>query len=321
MSYNPPFTITPKIINLVSSISEKIGEINADLIQNSPELRRQNRIKTITGTLAIEGNTFSEEQVSAVLEGKRVMGSVRELAEVKGAIRAYEQLSSLNPLKIEDLLKAHKLMMEDILNEAGKFRRKTVGIRKGEKVVHVAPPADMATGLMTDLFRWIKTSEHHRLIISTVFHYEFEFIHPFADGNGRMGRLWQTLILSKWKPIFLSLPLESVIKDNQEGYYSALNQSDSTGDCSVFIEFILDAISRTLDENAPVNATLNAPVNLKTGDAILELVKKDRNITRKEMAQLIGKDIRTIARAIKKLYDDKRLHRVGSDKSGYWEIL
>ena len=321
MSYTPPFAITANILNLVSSISEKVGAMVIVNSQNSPELRKQNRIKTITGTLAIEGNTLTEEQVTSIIEGKRVFGTVRELAEVKGAIEAYDQLDKLNPLNLIDLKMAHKLMMKEILVDAGSFRKKPVGIHKGKQVMHIAPQANMVSGLMADLFKWLKRSEYHPLITSTIFHYEFEYIHPFIDGNGRMGRLWQTLLLSKWHTIFLSLPLESVIKDNQEGYYLALQQSDTQSDSSPFIEFMLNAIDDALHKNEPQNATVNATLKIKTPNAIINLIGENKNITRKEMANLLGKDISTIARAIKKLREDAKLQRVGSDKSGHWEII
>jgi len=215
MSYQPPFIITPAILNQVSLISEKIGELSLKQNQLSPQLRKTNKIKTITGTLQIEGNTLNEEQVSAILDGKRVLGSARELAEVQGAIAAYEQLNRFASASMNDLLKAHALLMSDVLKNAGQFRTQSVGIHQGEKLIHVAPPAHQVSGLVADLLAWLDGSEHHPLISSSVFHYEFEFIHPFMDGNGRMGRLWQTLILSRWKPVFLYLPLESIIRDHQ----------------------------------------------------------------------------------------------------------
>jgi len=324
MSYQPPFTITSEIIDLVSKISEKIGAVQRDFSNASPQLRKQNRIKTITGTLQIEGNTLTEEQVSGILEGKHVMASVRELAEVKGAIVAYEQLAKLNPLSLDDLLQAHSLMMGELLNRAGQFREKSVGIYKGKEVVHVAPPAHQVSGLMAELMQWLETTDCHPLISSSIFHYEFEFIHPFIDGNGRMGRLWQTLLLSQWKPLFNTLPLESVIKENQQDYYDALAQADGLANSTTFIVFMLQAILKTLEQNAPVNALENAPVNienLKTPDAILVLIQHEPSITRAKLAQLIGKDVRTIARAIKKLQDEGKLQRIGSDKTGHWKVL
>lgn len=332
MSTIPPFTITAEILNLVASISEQVGRLNAGALNVSPQLRKQNRIKTITGTLAIEGNTLSEEQITAIIEGKPVLGSVRELAEVKGAIAAYETLVHFKADSITDLLTAHGLMMADILTKAGQFRSKAVGIHKGGKVHHVAPPAHQVSGLMADLMQWLKQAKDHPLITSCVFHYEFEFIHPFADGNGRMGRLWQTLILSQWHPLFLSLPLESMIKDNQSLYYQALEQADAQADSTVFIQFMLNTISKTLTQalaqNAPVNAPVNAPLKsmpaniagLKTTDAILLLLQDNPQLTRQQLADVIGKDLRTIGRAISKLQQANQLKRLGSDKTGYWQV-
>jgi len=324
MSYQPPFTITSKIIDLVSQISEKIGEVQRDFSHASPQLRKQNRIKTITGTLQIEGNTLTEGQVSAILEGKHVLATVGELAEVKGAIVAYDALNTLNPLSLDDLLHAHDLMMGEILTNAGRFREKSVGIYKGKEVVHIAPPAHQVSGLMAELIQWLQTTDLHPLISSSIFHYEFEFIHPFIDGNGRMGRLWQTLILSRWKPLFNTLPLESVIKEYQQDYYDVLGQADDLADSTAFIVFMLQAILNTIEQNVPVIVLENVPVNieyLKTPDAIIELIKSNPNITRKEMAEQIGKDIRTIGRGIKTLQDAGKLKRVGSDKTGHWQIL
>jgi len=331
MSYTPPFTITTEIIDLMSAVSEQVGFVQRDFLDASPQLRKANRIKTITGTLAIEGSTLTEEQVSAVLDGKRVLASVRELAEVKGAIAAYDRLNELNPLKLDDLLEAHRLMMGDVLNHAGSFRNKQVGVYKGKEVVHVAPPAHQISGLMAELFEWVNQSDAHPLITSSVFHYEFEFIHPFIDGNGRMGRLWQTLMLAQWKPLFVDMPLESVIKAHQQEYYKALGSADSAADSTTFITFMLRAILQTLENaclclgrQAPVNASQNAPVNvdgMKTPDAIMALVAAESSLTRQQMAEKIGKDIRTISRAIKKLQDEGKLRRVGSDKSGHWELL
>ena len=323
MSYKPPFTITSDILNLVAQISEKMGVLNGSVLHSSPQLRKQNRIKTITGTLAIEGNTLTEEQVTAIVDGRRVLGNVRELAEVKGAIQAYDALPTFQPDNIDDLLIAHGLMMSDILVNAGTFRNKAVGIHKGGVVHHIAPPAHQVSGLMADLTQWLKQAKDHPLITSCVFHYEFEFIHPFSDGNGRMGRLWQTLILSQWHPLFLSLPLESVIKDNQQQYYQALEQADQQADSTPFIHFMLSVIDQTLAQNAPVNASVNAPVNMaerKTPDAIIMLIQNNPAITRQQIANIVAKDVRTIGRAIAKLQQAGRLKRIGSDKAGYWEI-
>ena len=321
----PPFIITSKIVNLIAKISEQVGGLNASLLNSSPQLRKQNRIKTIAGTLAIEGNQLTEEQITAIIEGQRVLGSARELAEVAGAISAYDALPELQPHKINDLLKAHNLMMSGILLDAGKFRNKAVGIHKGNKVHHIAPPAHQVSGLMADLVNWLKKSQDHPLITSSVFHYEFEFIHPFTDGNGRLGRLWQTLILSKWHPLFLALPLESIIKDNQQKYYQALEQADKEGNSVAFIDFMLLTISETLEKNTQKNAPINAPINAsinptKTPDAVLMLIQNNPKITRKQIADTLQKDLRTIGRSIASLQKMGKLKRIGSNKSGHWQI-
>lgn len=249
MSYQPPFEITSQMIHRISSIAEQIGRLEGQRLQLSPQLRKQNRIQTIQSTLAIEGNTLSLEQVTAILDGQRVLGQAREISEVQGAIQAYEALPQWNPVSVKDLLAAHKLLMGDILKEAGKFRKGGVGIRKGEQVVHVAPPAKRVPGLIADLMDWAKTSNAHALIKSCVFHYELEFIHPFADGNGRMGRLWQTLMLGQWNKLFYLLPIESLIKDQQEHYYQVLEQADQAASSTVFVEFMLDVIDSALHQH------------------------------------------------------------------------
>ena len=331
MSYAPPFTITTDILNLVADISQQVGMLDASTLNASPQLRKQNRIKTITGTLAIEGNSLTEEQVTAIVDGKPVMGSVRELAEVKGAIAAYDALPNFNPGNIVDLLAAHGLMLGDILQNAGRFRSNAVGIHKAGVVHHVAPPADRVSGLMAELIQWLANTKDHPLIASSVFHYEFEFIHPFSDGNGRMGRLWQTLILSQWHPLFLSLPLESVIKDHQQQYYQALEQADDEANSTPFIHFMLSVIAETLAQNATINATINAPVNvpinpaldiaeLATPDAILSLLSSNPEFTRQQLASIIGKDVRTIARALATLQQAGKVERIGSNKTGHWKV-
>jgi len=323
MPYQPPFTITTDILNLVADISQQVGRLDASALNSSPQLRKQNRIKTITGTLAIEGNTLTEEQITAIIDGKPVLGSMRELAEVKGAIAAYDALPTYKPGSINDLLAAHGLMMSDTLVNAGAFRTKAVGIHKDNVVHHVAPPAHQVSGLMAELTRWLTQAKDHPLITSSVFHYEFEFIHPFSDGNGRMGRLWQTLILSQWHPLFLSLPLESVIKDNQQRYYQALEAADQQADSTPFIHFMLSVIAQTLTQNAPVNAPVNMIADiagLKTPDAIVALLAANPRLTRQQLADVIGKDLRTIARALATLQQTGKITRVGSDKTGHWEV-
>jgi len=247
MYYQPPYRITTKIVHLLTDIAERLGEIKSiNSEMNTPQLRKKNQIKTITGTLQIEGNTFSEEKVTAVLEGKRVLGTPKEIAEVKGAIAVYEKLGQYDCHNIKHLLYAHQVLMGQILTHAGQFRTKAVGVHGKKGVTHIAPQANRLSGLMTDLFNWLKHTEEHPLISSSVFHYEFEFIHPFIDGNGRMGRLWQTLILSKWKPLFQTVPVESTIRDYQQDYYHALKQSGVDGESTAFIEFMLVIILKSI---------------------------------------------------------------------------
>jgi len=220
--YSPPYKIIPETVNLLSEISELVGHLSAEnVFDKAPYLRKSNRIKSIQSSLAIENNSLSLDQVTDIINGKRVVGDFREIQEVKNAFEAYNMLEKLNPFSEKDLLKAHKILMTTLMENPGKYRSGGVGIIKGSKIIHVAPPAENVPYLMNDLFQWIAESEEHLLIKSSVFHYEFEFIHPFLDGNGRMGRLWQTLILSKWKDFFMFLPLENLIKKRQQEYYNS----------------------------------------------------------------------------------------------------
>jgi len=240
----PPFQITPKILNLVSSISLILGRIESLTVSMpGPKLRKENRIKTIKSTLAIEGNTFTEEAISTILENKRVSGTKKEILEVKNAIALYEAIDKFKPDSIKSFLLAHSILMNDLIPGSGKFRNKNVGIIKGKTVKHVAPKPILVPELMGKVFEWIKKDkEIHFLIKSCVVHYEIEFIHPFEDGNGRIGRFWQTLILSSQSSIFKYLPIESVIEKNQMTYYKALEESDKLGHSTPFVEFMLTII-------------------------------------------------------------------------------
>jgi len=245
----PPYTLTDTVLLLVASISEKIGEINAShLYKPATELRKKNRIKTIQSSLEIEGNTLTEEQITALLENKRVIAPQKDILEVQNAIKVYEQINELNPYQLKDLEKAHAILMKGLIDYPGKLRTTNVGIIKGSKVEHIAPGGTMVKGLMKDLFDYLKKDKDLVLIKSCVFHYEFEFIHPFTDGNGRMGRLWQTLILMQQYPVFEYLPMESLIKQKQSEYYNALSESDKKGNSTPFIEFILNIILESLQE-------------------------------------------------------------------------
>ena len=245
----PPYDINSDILQLVASISEKIGAINASHLYKPPtELRKKNRIKTIQSSLEIEGNTLTEEQITSLLDNKRILAPQKDILEVKNAIEVYQQLENFNVFEIKSLLKAHSILMNGLIETPGKLRATTVGIVKGNKVAHIAPPGGMVNGLIKDLLSYLKTDNDIALIKSCVFHYEFEFIHPFIDGNGRMGRLWQTLILKDYSPIFEFLPIESIIKERQIEYYGALSKSDKAGNSTCFIQFMLEVILLALEQ-------------------------------------------------------------------------
>lgn len=310
MSYIPPYQITPKIIDLVSKISEAVGV----LIYTQEELRlhRINRIKTIQGSLAIEGNTLTTDQITAILDGKPVMAPVNEIQEIRNAIKAYELLDELNPNSIDDLLKAHLTMEAGLIDDAGGFRRQGVGVASAEEIIHYAPQAERVPYLMRDLFDWINQTEEHPLIKSSVFHYEFEFIHPFSDGNGRIGRLWQTLILSKWRPVFKNLPIENIVYKYRKEYYHAIAASGGECGCTPFVEFILGVIDETLmiENSAPPT----------TRDKIIELMRANPKITRNELAKILGLTPDAIKYHLQKLTGESRISRHGSARNGYWLI-
>jgi len=244
----PPYDITPLILKLISSISSKLGEVNATyLSKQSPQLRKQNRIQTIHSSLQIEGNTLTQEQITALIENKKVIGPKKDVLEVLNAIELYEQLNKFKFTSDNHFLKAHGILMKGLVVNPGKYRTKGVGIVKGNDVEHVAPPYDKVPFLMKDLFTYLKNEDELSLIKSCVFHYEMEFIHPFLDGNGRMGRFWQTLILSSEFPVFEFLPFETLINESQNDYYQALSMSDKTGKSTIFIEYMLGVINTSLE--------------------------------------------------------------------------
>lgn len=255
-TYKPAFHITKKIDSQVIELCELIGRITVQQKETiSPHLRRKNRIRTIHSSLAIENNSLSIEEVTAILDGKRILGNPNEIKEVQNAYEAYNLILSLDPMSEEDLLKAHKLMMNSLVSENGKYRSRGVGVFDGKKLIHMAPPATLVPTLMHNLIEWYQSSELHPLIKSAIFHYEFEFIHPFSDGNGRMGRMWHTILLGQWKEIFYWLPIEELIQARQKEYYYALRTADNTADSSVFVEFMLEIINDALNKFTPVNST------------------------------------------------------------------
>ncbi len=247
--YKPPFHVTDKMTMLIAEISEQVGRIAVQQEKMiSPHLRRENRIRTIHSSLAIEHNSLSLEQVTAILEGKRVLGNPNEIREVQNAYEAYEMMLRLDPLSVADLLKAHKLMMHGLIPENGRFRSGGVGVFEGEVLIHMAPPAKFVPEHIHNLFAWYGQSELHPLIKSAVFHYEFEFIHPFSDGNGRLGRMWHSLLLGKWKELFFWLPMEELIQSRQKEYYEALGMADKQSDSAEFVELMLEIIRDSLRE-------------------------------------------------------------------------
>jgi Fic family protein len=269
MSDTPPYSINPAILSLVAEIAGEVGRLGALAGSgNVPKLRRENRIRSIHASLAIENNTLTLDQVTSVIAGKRVLGPQREIQEVKNAFAAYEAMPSWKSSALKDLLAAHRLMLEGLVDEAGKFRARSVGIAKGKRIVHLAPPADRVPGLMKDLLGWLKRTDAHPLIAGCVFHYELEFIHPFADGNGRMGRLWQTLILSQWHPLFAFLPVETVIRDQQAEYYRILAACDKAGNSTAFIEYLLSALLVALRESPNTDQ-----VNDQVSDQVAALLR------------------------------------------------
>ena len=310
MSYTPPYKITPRIIDLVSKISEAVGSLA--YAQEELRLHRTNRIKTIQGSLAIEGNTLTTDQITAILDGKPVIAPINEVQEIRNAIKAYELLDELNPTSKEDLLKVHLTMEAGLIDDAGRFRRGDVGVASGEEIIHYAPPAERVPYLMRDLFDWLGETAEHPLIKSCIFHYEFEFIHPFSDGNGRTGRLWQTLILSKWRPVFKNLPIENIVYKYRKEYYHAIAVSSGTEGCWPFIEFILGVIDETLAMESGTPPT--------TRDKILEQMRANPKITRNELAAIFGITPDAIKYHLQKLTAEGVITRQGSARSGYWEV-
>lgn len=319
MSYQPPYTITPQIVQQVADIVELVTRWSySDHSALTPQLRRNNRIRTIQASLAIENNTLSIEQVTDVLDGKAVVGLPREIQEVRNAFAAYEQVSKWQPRSQSDLLAAHGLLMDGLVDDAGHYRKGGVGIYSDKGLVHMAPPAKMLSGLMADLVEWLASAPVHPLIASSVFHYEFEFIHPFADGNGRMGRLWQTLILSKWEPILAYLPVESVIRMRQTAYYQALAEADRIASATPFIEFMLQALHDAMTEVLIKTSVITSG---KTSGKIIDALNKNCFMTIPELAHMIGISTRSIERNLQQLQKDGRLRRIGAAKGGHWEVL
>ena len=326
--YQPPFTMTEEITNLVIEIGEQVGAVAAyDSLQPNPTLRRENRIKSIHSSLAIEQNTLTLEQVSDIIDGKRVLGPPQDIREVKNAYEAYERISSLDPYSVKNLLLAHRIMMEGLVKEAGVFRSKNVGVYAGNQLIHAGTPANYVPELIDQLFAWMKRSKLHPLVKSCIFHYEFEFIHPFADGNGRTGRLWQSLILQKWKPFFAWLPVETLIHEKQDEYYAALNASNSEGESTIFVTFMLQIIRDALadiikTQDSHRNVGVNVGINVGTNEKkVLALLRQDGRLTAKILASTLGLTERQVERIIASLKKQGMLIRHGASKNGFWEVV
>lgn len=322
--YKPPFTLSAKAVGLVADIAAQMERFAIRMEQSDAlRLRKVNRIKTIHSSLAIEGNQLLESEVADILDGKTVVAPIREIQEVKNAIKVYEEFEKLNPFSIDDLLHAHELMMAALTDDAGHFRKGGVGVFSETGMVHLAPPAERVRDLMGDLFAWLKNDDNHLLVRSCVFHYEFEFIHPFTDGNGRMGRLWQSLILSRWNPSFAHLPVENMVYANQQAYYDAIAQSTKLGDCGPFIDFMLGEIQRAVisHNGAPVKATVNVGANVGVNELkILNIIAGNDHVTAKQMSEIIGISQRHVERLLSSLTKKQIIERVGADKNGYWRI-
>lgn len=308
----PPFEINERIMADVIEIAELVGRVSVtDKISMNPTLRRTNRIQTIYSSLAIEQNTLDIEQVTDVLSGKRVIAPPKDIAEVKNAYEIYDNMDKLNPYSIDDLLKAHSVMERGLLNEAGEFRSRPVGVADSEgNILHFGTLPQYVPKLVQELLEWTEKSEIHLLIKSCVFHYEFELIHPFADGNGRMGRLWHTLLLSKWNPIFAWLPIESIIHDNQSEYYNAINVSNNNGNSTVFIEFMLSVIKQALQESIndkPKNISSKSDLRWNKINDYLEM---HEYILNSDVQKLLGVSSATATRILVGFMKDGKLKRI-----------
>lgn len=321
MENYPPYTITDKMLNYVSDIMKKIGEANYfESLNRYPELRRKTRIRSIHSSLAIENNQLSLFQVEDVINGKMVIGEQKDIQEVKNAYKAYEQIDKMNPYSVEDLKRIHGILTFLIEKNSGKFRNHGEAVYDGDVEIFMAPPHKMVPKLMDNLFNWMIENKDkvNPLILSSVFHYEFVFIHPFGDGNGRTARIWQTAILSNWEKAFTYLPIESMIKKHQNEYYKVIDNCNKAGNSTEFIEFMLKMISDTIDEISKI--TTQEIAQETTQEKILKLIKENPNITQNQMATALGLTRDGISYNIKQMKDKGVIERVGATKNGKWII-
>ncbi len=320
----PPYTITDKMLNLVAGIMEKIGEANYfENLNRFPELRRKTRIKSIHSSLAIENNQLSLFQVEAVINGKAVIGEQKDIQEVKNAYKAYEEINNVNPYSVEDLKKIQGILTFAIEDDNGKFRNHGEAVYDGDVQIFMAPPHTMVPILMDNLFNWMNEvkGKVNPLILSSIFHYEFVFIHPFSDGNGRTARLWQTAILANWKELFKYIPIESIIRKHQEEYYTAIQNCNNAGNSNEFIEFMLKIIDEAVDGMIiDQNETTQETAQETTQEKLVNLIKKNPSITQSEMARALDLTRDGVAYNIKVLKEKGIIEREGSTKSGIWKI-
>ena len=332
-TYIPPFAVSAEAINLIAEISAQIERYAIRLEQeDGVRLRRANRIKTIHSSLAIEGNTLSEDEVRDIIDGKTVVAPIRQIQEVKNAIATYELYPTLDAFKEKDLLKAHGVMMQALVDKPGRYRSGGVGVFGEKGIVHLAPPAERVPQLMGDLFNWLKNSKDHLLIRSCVFHYEFEFIHPFIDGNGRTVRLWKSLILGKLHPLFEHLPVENMVYANQQAYYDAIGESSKQGQSGPFIGFMLAEIFKTLkarqgeplpNADGEFGTKFGEEFGIKFGineKRLLLMLHDNPSLTATDMADRLGISQRAVEKQMKKLKDMGVISRQGSRKNGLWVI-
>ena len=319
---SPPFKITNEILNFVYEIGELVGKISAEKeFEKNLTLRRENRIKTIYSSLAIEQNTLTLEQVTDVINGKRVLAPPKDIKEVQNAYEIYERLEELNENSVKDLLLAHKIMTSELIKESGRFRSKNAGVYQGDKLIHMGTLPEYIPELINNLFLWLKKSEEHPLIKAAVFHYEFEFIHPFQDGNGRIGRLWHSLILSKWKKFFAWLPIESLVQKYQKEYYIAINNSNRDGESTEFILFMLKIIKETLIELIEIQKSTDKSTDKLTDKnkekikSLIEYLDQNNSINNKEAQNLLDISESAAKRFLNKLVKENILEAVGEYKA------
>lgn len=319
MGNYPPYTITDKILNYVSDIMKKVGEANYfESLNRYPELRRKTRIKSIHSSLAIENNQLSVFQVEDVINGKPVIGEQKDIQEVKNAYEAYEQIDKVNPYSVEDLKEIHRILTFLIEKDAGKFRNHGECVRDGDRIIFVAPPENMVNILMNQLFDWMKKAKDtvNPLILSCIFHYEFVFIHPFHDGNGRIARLWQTAILAHWEKAFTYLPIESMIKKNQEEYYTVIQNCNNAGNSNEFIEFMLKIISETIDEmmNSKEMKDKSHLLLSENESKVLECIKRNVIIGAKDIIEQTELSDSTVRRILRKFLQDKKIETTDNNE-------